>query len=88
VHKQWVVVSEREGKIRLGTAYFPWWHFFVDKKSVKTEAESGMPVIPLAKGEHVIEAKLYSTPIQMFGNVISLMSVLLSIIYYGKKQIA
>ncbi|MEK7592684.1 MAG: 6-pyruvoyl-tetrahydropterin synthase-related protein [Patescibacteria group bacterium] len=87
-YTQWNVLVDTESRVRLGIAYFPWWSISVDKKPVQVLVEKGMPVLVLPKGEHIIEADLRSTPVQLIGNVISLVSVFLSIIYYGKKQIA
>lgn len=86
--KKWMISVEEKSDIRLGMAYLPGWSVRVDGIDTRVSVDRGMPKVAVSKGEHVIDVRLKSTPMEKLGNVISLASVFLSIIYYGKKKIA
>lgn len=68
--------------IRLSTYYFPEWKIKIDGKDTRIDYENplGLMTIILGEGNHVIEAKLYNTPIRALSNFISAFSILLFLI--------
>ncbi|MBI5613854.1 hypothetical protein HY947_02930 [Candidatus Gottesmanbacteria bacterium] len=88
VKRQWDLYAEENSDVRLGMSYLPGWSVMTDGVASRVSLDRGMPNIALVKGAHIVDAKHNSTPIETLGNIISLVSVFLSIIYYGKKQIS
>ncbi len=71
--------------VRLSQYYFPDWKVFVDSKPIDIDYKSsglGLITIILGKGEHIINARLYNTPVRNIGNGVSLVSFGLVIILY------
>ncbi|OGE72419.1 hypothetical protein A3H40_04205 [Candidatus Daviesbacteria bacterium RIFCSPLOWO2_02_FULL_38_15] len=82
--------------IRLSQYYFPNWRIDVDGKPINVEYENnnlGLMTIILGKGNHIVEARLYDTPIRSISNIITLVTfvltsiLLLSQIIYVKRWI-
>ncbi len=71
--------------IRLSQYYFPNWKIFVNGIDTKIDYESsglGLMTIILAKGNHVIEARLYDTPIRTVSNIVTQVSMVLIVILF------
>lgn len=63
--------------IRLSQYYFPEWKIFVDGKETNVEYSNnslGLMTILLGRGEHLVEGRLYDTPVRTISNIISLVS--------------
>lgn len=76
----------------INTAYFPAWKAYANGKELQIiQTNKGMKVL-LPQGEGVVELKFVQTPIEVFGNLLSLISFLSMIIgiiivqkkHYGK----
>jgi len=71
--------------IRLSTYYFPNWKIFVDGKEVNFEYKnnsSGLMNLILGKGDHVVEARLYDTPIRSMSNAITLGAAFVTLLLF------
>lgn len=80
------VVSEQGSTIRLSKYYFPNWKVKIDDKFVNFNYENdlGLITFDLPSGTHIVEAKLYDTPIRTVGNLITLITIL--IVYFLLKK--
>lgn len=79
-------------EIFINTAYFPAWRAYVNGKELEiNQTNKGMKVL-LPRGKGIIDLKFVQTPIEVFGNllsVISFLSIIIGIIFvrikhYGK----
>ena len=64
--------------IRISQYYFPDWKIFVDGKEAKFEYKNNslaLMTLILGKGNHIIEGRLFDTPIRSIGNLLSLVSL-------------
>ncbi len=64
--------------IRLSQYYFPDWKIFVDGEEVKVEYKNnslGLMTFILGKGNHIIQARLYDTPVRTIANLITLAGI-------------
>lgn len=77
-----VNIESEEAQVRLSTFYFPGWKVFVKEDSTSKEIPTFIPEaeqwgrmwIKLPKGEHLVYAQLFNTPIRTWANIISLAS--------------
>lgn len=65
--------------IRLSQFYFPNWKIFVDGKETQIDYRNnslGLMTIILGKGNHMVEGKLFDTPIRLVANVLTVVTVI------------
>lgn len=63
--------------IRLSGFYFPQWKIFIDGKEIKVEYKDnslGLMTIIVGKGNHIVEGRLFDTPIRSISNLITIIS--------------
>lgn len=76
--------------VLINTAYYPAWHIFVNGIEVPYKKDKRGMIIELPKGEHVIEAVYKSTPIQIGGNILSIVGIgvlIVAIILEHKRKL-
>lgn len=69
--------------IRLSQYYFPNWKITVDGKEIIFDYKNnnlGLMTIILGPGNHLVEARLYDTPIRTVSNAVSLVSAIFAIL--------
>lgn len=73
------IVSEREGTVRINTAYFPGWiipqNCFVTKRTLTHIDDSGLIGCTVPMGETMLKIRYASTPVQRVGNLITLAGI-------------
>ena len=77
-----VKIESEEAQVRLSTFYFPGWKVFVKEGTNNKEIPTFIPPeemwgrmwIVLPKGEHLVYAQLFNTPVRTWANLISLTS--------------
>ncbi len=76
-----------KSQIELPIYYFPNWEVKVDGKKAELSHEGDLALIrfELEPGEHKLEAKLKNTPVRTFGNLISLLGLVLIPLYLRRK---
>lgn len=71
--------------IRLSQFYFPQWKIFIDGKETQVEYKNnslGLMTIILGKGKHTVEGRLFDTPIRSISNVVTGVSVILTLLLW------
>ncbi len=71
--------------IRLSQFYFPHWKIFIDGKETQVEYKNnslGLMTIILGKGKHIIEGRLFDTPIRSVSNVVTVVLVILTLLLW------
>jgi hypothetical protein len=78
-YKKFRAMVFEPGVLQINTYSFPGWEVFVD--GVKTDYSNNNKLklirINLSGGEHLVEAKLFDTPVRRVGNTISIVSIIL-----------
>lgn len=87
-HMRMSVETTESASIVLNTAYFPGWKYTVNDRGVLPEVQSGLPVIPVAAGVSVIDARFTDTPVRTAANIVSIVTLLIvgGIYYDGKRK--
>ncbi|MBI5620109.1 hypothetical protein HY950_04060 [Candidatus Gottesmanbacteria bacterium] len=83
---RFVVTSRKDAEVTIRRAYFPGWNFWVNGKVTNPSIVDGVPHIPVSTGESIIEMHFFSTPVRVIGNLISVMTLMITLFFYGKKQ--
>lgn len=63
--------------VRISQYYFPDWKIFIDGKEAKFEYKNnslGLMTLILGKGSHIVEGRLFDTPIRSIGNLLSIVA--------------
>ncbi|MDO8573417.1 MAG: 6-pyruvoyl-tetrahydropterin synthase-related protein [Candidatus Daviesbacteria bacterium] len=71
--------------IRLSKIYFPVWKIFVDGKEIQIEYKNnslGLMTVIIGEGLHVVEGKLFDTPIRSISNTITIVSSILAFLLF------
>jgi hypothetical protein len=81
-------VAERLAEVSFHTYFFPGWRAWVDGKpaAIKVSEPFGDISIPIAQGSHLVVIKFTESPIRLFSDLISLVSLtfLLILILFNK----
>lgn len=86
-HERLLVSATSSAVVKLRKAYFPGWRYYVNDKEVQPVVQNGLPSVEISKGNSEIIAELTNTPVRMWGNIVSLISVIfVGCIYYGKQK--
>ncbi|SRR6266568_1200581 len=82
--KVWYVTVSQSGILRLNTFSFPGWKTYIDDKEVSYSDTNKFRLITIAvpAGQHVVRATFTDTPIRIFANSLSLIT-LIGVIGYG-----
>ncbi|MDP3973528.1 MAG: 6-pyruvoyl-tetrahydropterin synthase-related protein [Candidatus Daviesbacteria bacterium] len=70
--------------IRLSQYYFPKWKIFIDGKETLIDYKNnslGLMTIILGEGNHIVEGRLYDTPIRTIANLLTSVSALIVVIF-------
>lgn len=71
--------------IRLSGYYFPDWKMFDNGKEIKFDYQNntwGLMTIILGEGKHVIEARLFDTPIRLISNMVTIVTSFLILLLF------
>lgn len=63
--------------IRLSKFYFPYWKIFIDGKETPVEYKNnslGLMTIILGQGKHIVEGRLFDTPIRLVSNLVTIIA--------------
>ena len=79
---------DQDGVFHVNTAYFPGWRAFINGKQAPIVPTVNGMNVSVTKGAGVLELKLQQTPIEILGNMLSVLAFLILftgiIRYYGK----
>ncbi len=87
-YKKIEFIAKKETTIILNQAYFPGWKFWINSTMQPIILDKGRPVITIPNEFSTLEMWFTDTPARLVGNIISLMSMVLLIYYYGKKTVS
>lgn len=87
-YSRFVVRAAQETKVRINRAYFPGWIYIVNGKQVTPEIDGGLPYITVPAEPTVVELHFRNTPVRITGNIISIVTLGVFILLYGKKTIS
>lgn len=81
-------VSMSPAQITLPQLDFPGWKVYINSKLVvhQSDEKLGYIIFSVPSGENDIYVKLTDTPIRLFGNILSIMTVILSIYFVFRKN--
>ncbi len=79
-----IATMETEGMLQIETIYYPGWKAFRNEQAVPIhyQNEQGLIQIPLQRGENKIVTVFSETPLRIFANGITVVSMLVLILYY------
>ncbi|MDO8638560.1 MAG: hypothetical protein Q7R43_03215 [Candidatus Daviesbacteria bacterium] len=85
------IESSSSAVVRLPIIDFPVWKAYIDQKQISFDIKNdlGQPTFEIPAGKHMIFAKLFDTPIRIFANIVSVLSlgaVLIAIFRLIKKS--
>lgn len=82
--------SEGSSKVQINTVYYPGWKVFLNGRNITPNyKENGLITIDVSEGKSNVIVKFGETPLRMFFNIISLISVLFLFLYcfrLGKNE--
>ncbi|RJQ25322.1 hypothetical protein C4577_05975 [Candidatus Parcubacteria bacterium] len=82
--------SDTDSKVRINTIYYPGWKIYVDgvEGSIDYSNEKGLIETNVGKGNHKIELIFSETPIRIFADLLSIISVFAILIFakYSKNN--
>lgn len=84
-----VVEAISETEIRLPLYYFPEFKVWVDKKEVEITYDNflGLVTFKVPEGQHFFEARLTDTSVRRLGNILTVISILLLVGWFGREKI-
>lgn len=87
-HMRMAVETTQSASIVLNAAYFPGWQYTVNNREVQPEVQNGLPVIQIAAGVSVIDARFTDTPVRTVANIVSMITLLIvgGMYYDGKRK--
>lgn len=72
-----VANSTKDAEITINTVYFPGWKTFIDGKNVQPNyIDNGFINVTIPSGPHTVRASFGETPVRLFSDIISLLSLL------------
>jgi hypothetical protein len=76
------------GVVQIHTIYFPGWKAWIGDKAVDIQYENkyGLMQIPLEIGNHTVSLHFTETPIRIFANIVSLITLILVILFFIKVR--
>lgn len=87
VYLKYPMSSDIPSEIIVRKTDFPGWKYYVNSIPVYPKIVGGFAHIQVPAGFSTLEMYFTNTPIRIIGNIISLISVLVLLILYGKKAI-
>lgn len=79
------VSTDVNQRIILQRAYFPGWNYYVDGEEVQPVIIDGLPHVQITQGRHSIESRFTNTPIREITNLVSMLTLGIIMLTYGKK---
>jgi uncharacterized membrane protein len=86
-YKKYALVSQTQQKVKVNISDFPGWEYWVNGKKQTPIMNNGLPEIIVPQGDSEVEFIFKDTPIRLIGNLISVISFMVILYYYGKKTI-
>ncbi len=85
-NREFTVDSSRGLELSIRTFWFPGWRAWVDGKETRIGVEkgTGAMLIELLPGRHKVELRFTNTPVRSAGAAISLLTVILLLLPYGR----
>jgi uncharacterized membrane protein len=83
------LISDSDKNLLVRIPYFPAWQYSLNGEKINVEVSNSGVLVPISKGESYISAKFVQTPVEKFGNLVSLSGVVMiivGIIYARKKK--
>ncbi|MBI5151230.1 MAG: hypothetical protein HZA34_01520 [Candidatus Pacebacteria bacterium] len=81
---------QNTGNLLVRVAWFPRWTVYDNGKKIsfQVQEKSGFIEVPLEEGDHVISVKFEDTPLRMWSNVLSTMSLFIigGVLFYDRHQ--
>lgn len=89
-YKVFTVSSQSPTTLQLNTYNFPGWTAYLDKEKalINDNNKFKLITINIPSGEHIVEFRFENTPIRTFGNLISLTTLTILVIYFAKRKFA
>jgi len=85
-YNKFTFLSGQDNTVVIRVAYFPGWHFMVNENVVVPTIENGLPVVTVPSGFTVVQMQFRDTTVRAIGNWISLISLVLYIFIYDRKN--
>ena len=81
------VNSLEESKLKINTVFFPGWTAFLDNEQTKIFIDgNGLMIVEIPTGEHIVKLQFGETPLRLFSDIISLLTLLIILTYEIKKR--
>lgn len=82
-----IVTSSKPFVLQINTIYFPGWKVTVDGKptTIMYANKFGLMQVRIPAGQHTISGMFTETPLRLFSDIVSLLSLLVIIRYFGKR---
>ncbi len=80
-----LVTSVRGGEVTIRRAYFPGWRYLVNGEAVIPRVVHGLPRIAVAAGRSNVAIEFRDTNIRTIANMVSVITLLVLFVRYGKK---
>lgn len=83
------VIARNDSIVQINIIYFPGWEVKVDGKRVTVSYtnDNGVMQVPVAKGNHTITTRFTETPVRLFADGVSLMTLVVMVGVFLKKKI-
>lgn len=87
VYGKYWLTQRQPAVVTVNRVYFPGWKYWWNSQLLKPVVKSGLPELALPGGSGTLEIRFTDTPIRLLGNVISLITLGVTLFVYGKKTI-
>jgi hypothetical protein len=78
--------TQKEQTVTIHKAYFPGWTYRVNSIYVEPVLKDGIPTVTIPKNESTLEIQFKNTWVRSIANIISLVSFVGMVIFYGKGK--
>ncbi|MEK7065599.1 MAG: hypothetical protein AAB961_01275, partial [Patescibacteria group bacterium] len=83
--KAMVTIRSQE-PVTINRAHFPGWHYYIEGKEVQPITNHGLPTFVIPQGMYLFESRFIDTPVRTVGNVGSLISLVLIIMFVSRYE--
>ncbi len=84
-YARYIILAGRDHNLTVKRTYFPGWKYILNGKEVLPKVAGGLPEFFIPQGNYTFEISFTNTLVRTLGNIISLLTIVFIIVYYGKK---
>ncbi len=84
-YARYIILAGRDHNLTVKRTYFPGWKYILNGKEVLPKVVGGLPEFFIPQGNYTFEISFTNTLVRTLGNIISLLTIVFIIVYYGKK---